>query len=134
MKLNHISLALMLGIGVITSCESKLDVVNVNRQTANTFGQTADERAPDQPLQVDHGVVMLAPEFVAQPGHGGAHMRRAGTKRPRRLWKSGRLPLPILRAEIRRFRPPFHRRFRREPDRRAEAEFLREVSALPSEP
>ena len=43
MKLNHISLALMLGIGVITSCESKLDVVNVNRQTANTFGQTADE-------------------------------------------------------------------------------------------
>ena len=43
MKRYKISLALMLGIGLMTSCESKLDVVNVNQQTASTFGQTADE-------------------------------------------------------------------------------------------
>ena len=43
MKLYKFSLALMMGIGVLTSCESELDVENVNRQTATTFGQTADE-------------------------------------------------------------------------------------------
>jgi hypothetical protein len=43
MKLYKFSLALMMGIGVLTSCEGELDVENVNRQTATTFGQTADE-------------------------------------------------------------------------------------------
>jgi hypothetical protein len=43
MKLYKFSLALLMGIGVLTSCESELDVENVNRQTATTFGQTADE-------------------------------------------------------------------------------------------
>ena len=43
MKLYKISLALVLGIGSLTSCDSKLDVENVNRQTASTFGKNADE-------------------------------------------------------------------------------------------
>ena len=43
MKLYKISLALMLGIGTLTSCEDKLDVANVNQQTASTFGSTAKE-------------------------------------------------------------------------------------------
>ena len=43
MKLYKISLALILGIGTLTSCEDKLDVVNVNQQTASTFGSTAKE-------------------------------------------------------------------------------------------
>ena len=32
MKLYKISLALILGLGTMTSCEDKLDVVNVNQQ------------------------------------------------------------------------------------------------------
>ena len=43
MKLYKISLALILGFGTMTSCEDKLDVVNVNQQTASTFGSTAKE-------------------------------------------------------------------------------------------
>ena len=43
MKLYKISLALVLGIGSLTSCDSKLDVENVNQQTASTFGKNADE-------------------------------------------------------------------------------------------
>ena len=43
MKLYKISLALLMGLGTLTSCEDKLDVVNVNRQTATTFGQSASE-------------------------------------------------------------------------------------------
>ncbi|MBP5776784.1 MAG: RagB/SusD family nutrient uptake outer membrane protein [Prevotella sp.] len=43
MKLYKISLALILGLGTMTSCEDKLDVVNVNQQTASTFGSTAKE-------------------------------------------------------------------------------------------
>ena len=43
MKLYKISLAIVLGIGSLTSCDSKLDVENVNQQTASTFGKNADE-------------------------------------------------------------------------------------------
>ena len=43
MKLHNISLALLLGIGTLTSCDSKLDVTNPNQQTAATFGYSADE-------------------------------------------------------------------------------------------
>ena len=37
MKLYNISLALLLGAAALTSCDSKLDVVNPNQQTAATF-------------------------------------------------------------------------------------------------
>ena len=43
MKLHKISLALLLGIGLLTSCDSKLDVTNPNQQTAATFGYSAEE-------------------------------------------------------------------------------------------
>ena len=43
MKLYKFSLALLVGLGTLTSCEDKLDVVNVNQQTASTFGSTAKE-------------------------------------------------------------------------------------------
>ena len=38
MKLYKISLALLLGIGLLASCDSKLDVSNPNQQTADSFG------------------------------------------------------------------------------------------------
>ena len=43
MKLYKISMALLMGLGALTSCESKLDVVNVNQQTASTFGENPNE-------------------------------------------------------------------------------------------
>ncbi len=43
MKLYKISLALMFGLGTLTSCDSKLDVSNPNQQTTATFGNTAEE-------------------------------------------------------------------------------------------
>ena len=43
MKLYRISFALLLGAGVLTSCEDKLDVTNPNQQTAATFGFSADD-------------------------------------------------------------------------------------------
>jgi len=43
MKLYKISLALLMGAATITSCDGKLDVVNANQQTTQTFGSTADE-------------------------------------------------------------------------------------------
>ena len=43
MKLYKISLALVLGLGTLTSCEDKLEVTNPNQQTAATFGFTADD-------------------------------------------------------------------------------------------
>ena len=43
MKLHNISLAVLLGIGTLTSCDSKLDVTNPNQQTAATFGFSADD-------------------------------------------------------------------------------------------
>ncbi|MCR5129999.1 MAG: RagB/SusD family nutrient uptake outer membrane protein [Prevotella sp.] len=41
MKLYKISLALLLGLGTMTSCEDKLELVNPNQQTTGTYGQTA---------------------------------------------------------------------------------------------
>ena len=38
MKLHKISLALVLGLGALTSCDSKLDVTNPNQPTAEIFG------------------------------------------------------------------------------------------------
>ena len=43
MKLYKYSLALVLGLGTLTSCEDKLDVSNPNQQTTATFGFSADE-------------------------------------------------------------------------------------------
>ena len=43
MKLYKISLALLMGIGTLTSCSDKLDVTNPNQPIAETFGQTADD-------------------------------------------------------------------------------------------
>ena len=39
MKLHKISLALVLGLGMLTSCGDKLDVQNPNQQTSDIFGQ-----------------------------------------------------------------------------------------------
>ena len=41
MKLYKISLALLLGLGTLTSCNDKLDLTNPNQQTTGTFGYTA---------------------------------------------------------------------------------------------
>ena len=41
MKLYKISLAILLGLGTLTSCNDKLDLVNPNQQTTGTFGYTA---------------------------------------------------------------------------------------------
>ncbi len=41
MKLYKISLALMLGIGTLTSCNDKLELTNPNQQTTGTYGNTA---------------------------------------------------------------------------------------------
>ena len=43
MKLYKFSLALVLGLGTLTSCEDKLEVSNPNQQTTATFGYSADE-------------------------------------------------------------------------------------------
>ena len=43
MKLYKISLALVLGLGTLTSCEDKLEVTNPNQQTAATFGFSAED-------------------------------------------------------------------------------------------
>ena len=43
MKLYKISLAVVLGLGTLTSCEDKLDVSNPNQQTTATFGNTAED-------------------------------------------------------------------------------------------
>lgn len=43
MKLYKISLALLLGAGVLSSCEGMLDVDNPNTQTSATFGHTVDD-------------------------------------------------------------------------------------------
>ena len=43
MKLHKIFLALFLGLGVLTACDDKLDIINPNRQTSGTFGQTAND-------------------------------------------------------------------------------------------
>lgn len=45
MKLNKLSLAMILGLGALTmaSCEGKLDLTNPNQQTTGTFGFNADD-------------------------------------------------------------------------------------------
>ena len=43
MKLYKLSLALILGLGLITSCNDKLDISNPNQQTSETFGNNVDE-------------------------------------------------------------------------------------------
>ena len=43
MKLYKLSIALLLGIGTMTSCEDKLELTNSNQQTTATYGLTAEE-------------------------------------------------------------------------------------------
>ena len=43
MKLYKISLALMLGIGTLTSCNDKLELTNPNQPTTGTFGNTVED-------------------------------------------------------------------------------------------
>ncbi|MCR5241271.1 MAG: RagB/SusD family nutrient uptake outer membrane protein [Prevotella sp.] len=43
MKLYKISLALLLGLGALTSCEDKLELTNPNQQTTGTYGNTAED-------------------------------------------------------------------------------------------
>ena len=43
MKLYKISLALMLGIGMLTSCNDKLELSNPNQPTTGTFGNTIED-------------------------------------------------------------------------------------------
>lgn len=43
MKLYNISLALLMGVAAMTSCDSKLDVENANQQTSQTFGSSAED-------------------------------------------------------------------------------------------
>ena len=43
MKLHKISLALLLGLGTLTSCEDKLELTNPNQQTTGTFGDTPED-------------------------------------------------------------------------------------------
>lgn len=43
MKLYKLSLALLMGAGLLTSCEDKLDLTNPNNQTTATFGNTVKE-------------------------------------------------------------------------------------------
>lgn len=43
MKLSHISLALLMGLGTLTSCNDKLELVNPNQQTTGTFGFNAND-------------------------------------------------------------------------------------------
>ena len=43
MKLYKLSLALILGIGTMTSCSDKLELTNPNQQTSSTFGYTAED-------------------------------------------------------------------------------------------
>ncbi len=43
MKLYKMSLALLLGLGTMTSCSDKLELTNPNEQTSGTFGYTAND-------------------------------------------------------------------------------------------
>ena len=43
MKLYKISIALFLGLGTLTSCNDKLELVNPNQQTSSTFGFDAND-------------------------------------------------------------------------------------------
>lgn len=43
MKLNKYSLALILGFGMLTSCNDRLELLNPNQQTSSTFGFNPDD-------------------------------------------------------------------------------------------
>ena len=43
MKLYKLSLAVLMGVATLSSCDSELDVTNPNQQTAATFGFSADD-------------------------------------------------------------------------------------------
>jgi len=43
MKLYKISLALLLGLGTMTSCDDKLELTNPNQQTTGTYGNTPED-------------------------------------------------------------------------------------------
>ena len=43
MKLHKISFALLLGLGVLSSCNDKLELINPNKQTTATFGNTSSD-------------------------------------------------------------------------------------------
>ena len=43
MKLNKFSIALLLGLGALTSCNDKLELTNPNLQTTGTFGYTSSD-------------------------------------------------------------------------------------------
>lgn len=43
MKLYKISLALCMGLAALTACDDKLDVINTNQQTTQSFGNTAED-------------------------------------------------------------------------------------------
>ena len=43
MKLHKISFALLLGLGVLSSCNDKLELINPNQQTTATFGNTSSD-------------------------------------------------------------------------------------------
>ncbi len=43
MKLYKISLAILLGVGTLTSCGDKLELTNPNQQTTSTFGNTSED-------------------------------------------------------------------------------------------
>ena len=43
MKLYKLSLALLMGLGTLTSCEDKLELTNPNQQTTATFGNSAQD-------------------------------------------------------------------------------------------
>lgn len=43
MKLNKIFVALLLGVGTLSSCDDKLDLVNPNQQTTSTYGNTPED-------------------------------------------------------------------------------------------
>ena len=43
MKIHHISIALLMGLATLTSCEDKLELTNPNQQTTGTFGFNPDD-------------------------------------------------------------------------------------------
>ncbi len=43
MKLHKITLALLVGLGTMTSCNDKLDLINPNQQTTSTFGYSVSD-------------------------------------------------------------------------------------------
>ncbi len=61
MKLYKLSLALVLGLGMLASCGDKLELVNPNQQTTGTFGFNADDSEDTKPVK------------SSKPHHPGIH-------------------------------------------------------------